>query len=79
MGCKSFALLFDDIEEELSPADKRSFTSFAEAQVHVTNLIYEHLGQPEIFLFCPTGNLSARDSVCLYVSFAIDICLIKAD
>ncbi|XP_062505490.1 protein O-GlcNAcase-like isoform X2 [Corticium candelabrum] len=60
MGCKSFALLFDDIEEELSPADKRSFTSFAEAQVHVTNLIYEHLGQPEIFLFCPTEYCSSR-------------------
>jgi protein O-GlcNAcase/histone acetyltransferase len=56
LGCRSFALLFDDIDEELSPADKESFQSFADAQVHVTNLMYDHLNQPEIFLFCPTGE-----------------------
>lgn len=56
MGCRSFALLFDDIEEQLSPADKVSFESFADAQVHVTNMMYEHLERPDVFLFCPTGT-----------------------
>jgi len=59
LGCKSFALLFDDIEAEMSKADKESFQSFAHAQVSVTNEIYEHLGQPQ-FLFCPTQYCTAR-------------------
>lgn len=32
-GCKAFALLFDDIEPDMSPADKEVFQSFAHAQV----------------------------------------------
>ena len=56
MGCKYFALLFDDIEQELSLPDKQDFDSFADAQVVITNLVYEHLGNPDLFLFCPTGE-----------------------
>ncbi|KAJ3642974.1 hypothetical protein Zmor_025718 [Zophobas morio] len=58
-GCTAFALLFDDIEPEMSEADKEVFQSFAQAQVSVTNDIYQHLGQPR-FLVCPTQYCSTR-------------------
>ncbi|XP_072293563.1 protein O-GlcNAcase isoform X2 [Eucyclogobius newberryi] len=53
-GCKSFALLFDDIDPNMCPADKEVFSSFAHAQVSITNEIYQYLGEPQTFLFCPT-------------------------
>nr|XP_019939226.1 PREDICTED: protein O-GlcNAcase-like isoform X1 [Paralichthys olivaceus] len=53
-GCRSFSLLFDDIDAEMCPADKKAFDSFAHAQVAVTNEVYQHLGEPDTFLFCPT-------------------------
>ncbi|XP_073681784.1 protein O-GlcNAcase [Garra rufa] len=53
-GCRSFALLFDDIETEMCAADKEAFGSFAEAQVSVTNEVFLHLDEPHTFLFCPT-------------------------
>ncbi|XP_043268818.1 protein O-GlcNAcase isoform X2 [Venturia canescens] len=58
-GCTAFALLFDDIEPEMSEADKEVFQSFAHAQVSVTNDIFQHLGQPT-FLLCPTQYCSTR-------------------
>ncbi|XP_053984265.1 protein O-GlcNAcase isoform X2 [Hylaeus volcanicus] len=58
-GCIAFALLFDDIEPEMSEADKEVFQSFAHAQVSVTNDIFQHLGQPK-FLLCPTQYCSTR-------------------
>ena len=54
-GCRAFALLFDDIDVDMSEADKSLFQSFAQAQVSVTNEVYQYLSQPDIFLFCPTG------------------------
>lgn len=44
-GCTAFALLFDDIEPEMSEADKEVFQSFAHAQVilvilHLTVLAF---------------------------------------
>lgn len=57
-GCKSFALLFDDIDHNMCPADKEVFSSFAHAQVSITNEIFQYLGEPETFLFCPTGKLT---------------------
>ncbi|XP_012663042.1 protein O-GlcNAcase-like isoform X2 [Otolemur garnettii] len=53
-GCRSFALLFDDIEHNMCAADQEVFGSFAHAQVHITNEIYQYLEEPETFLFCPT-------------------------
>ncbi|XP_072318937.1 protein O-GlcNAcase isoform X2 [Eucyclogobius newberryi] len=53
-GCRSFSLLFDDIETEMCPADKQAFPSFAHAQVAIANEVFQHLSQPEVFLFCPT-------------------------
>ncbi|KYM99102.1 PREDICTED: protein O-GlcNAcase [Cyphomyrmex costatus] len=58
-GCTAFALLFDDIEPEMSEADKEIFQSFAHAQVSVTNDIFQHLGQPR-FLLCPTQYCATR-------------------
>ncbi|XP_041838960.1 protein O-GlcNAcase [Melanotaenia boesemani] len=58
-GCRSFSLLFDDIETEMCLADKEAFSSFAHAQVAVTNEVYKHLQEPEIFLFCPTDYCAA--------------------
>lgn len=40
----------------MCPADKQTFSSFAHAQVAITNEVYQHLGEPETFLFCPTGT-----------------------
>lgn len=34
-GCSAFSLLFDDIEPEMSEADKEVFQSFAHAQVKI--------------------------------------------
>ncbi|XP_068448448.1 protein O-GlcNAcase [Clinocottus analis] len=58
-GCRSFSLLFDDIETDMCPADKKAFSSFAHAQVAITNAVYQHLGDPETFLFCPTDYCAA--------------------
>ncbi|ALC47423.1 Oga, partial [Drosophila busckii] len=58
-GCEAYALLFDDIESELSKADKEVFQTFANAQVSVTNEIYTHLSCPK-FLFCPTQYCASR-------------------
>lgn len=58
-GCEAFALLFDDIESEMSKSDKEIFQSFAHAQVSITNEVYNHLNFPK-FLFCPTQYCTSR-------------------
>lgn len=58
-GCDAFALLFDDIESEMSKADKEAFQTFAQAQVSVTNEVFNHLNCSR-FLFCPTQYCSTR-------------------
>lgn len=58
-GCDAYALLFDDIESELSKADKEVFQTFANAQVSVTNDVFAHLNGPK-FLFCPTQYCASR-------------------
>ncbi|CAH8555359.1 unnamed protein product [Schistosoma rodhaini] len=55
LGCRAFALLFDDIKPRLCPADREVFNSSARAHVMFANEIYNHLGCPDVFLFCPTG------------------------
>ena len=70
-GCKSFALLFDDIEIEMCEADKEIFQSFAQAQVSVTNEVYQYLNQPAKFLFCPTGNNAKSDFILFHCLFSI--------
>jgi protein O-GlcNAcase/histone acetyltransferase len=39
----------------MSQQDKDRFSSFAHAQVSVTNQLYDYLNKPNILLFCPTG------------------------
>ena len=56
MGCHSFALLFDDIDPCMCQADRDVFPSLAQAQASVANEVYQELGQPSVFLFCPTGT-----------------------
>nr|XP_047911742.1 protein O-GlcNAcase-like isoform X7 [Anser cygnoides] len=59
MGCRAFALLFDDIDPCMCRADRNVFTSLAEAQASVANEAYQELGQPSVFLFCPTEYCSS--------------------
>lgn len=51
-GCQAFAILFDDIEPEMSEADKEVFQSFAHAQV---KQIFYQIGHVLMFfiLRCP--------------------------
>lgn len=55
LGCNAFALLFDDIDPALKAPDEKKFATFAEAQVKVTNQVYQALNKPK-FMFCPTGK-----------------------
>ncbi|TRZ19147.1 hypothetical protein HGM15179_007986 [Zosterops borbonicus] len=59
MGCRSFALLFDDIDPCMCQADRDVFPSLAQAQASVANEVYQELGQPPVFLFCPTEYCSS--------------------
>ena len=53
IGCKQFAILFDDIPSKLSDNDQNIFSSFASAHAHITNRLFKHLsGLP--LIFCPT-------------------------
>ncbi|XP_030636244.1 protein O-GlcNAcase [Chanos chanos] len=54
LGCQAFAILFDDIDHSMCQADTEAFSSFAHAQVSVANEIFRFLGEPPVFLFCPT-------------------------
>ncbi|XP_062430545.1 protein O-GlcNAcase-like [Rhea pennata] len=58
-GCCSFALLFDDIDPRMCGADRDIFPSLAQAQASVANEMYRELGQPSVFLFCPTEYCSS--------------------
>lgn len=40
-GCNSFAILFDDIEPELSETDKEVFQSFAEGLVWILERLFD--------------------------------------
>jgi protein O-GlcNAcase/histone acetyltransferase len=57
LGCRDFALLFDDIPDQLAAADRARWGSFAAAQCHVTNTLFQWFREqlPDgRFLFCPT-------------------------
>jgi protein O-GlcNAcase/histone acetyltransferase len=60
LGCRSFSILFDDIDPDLCSEDAKVFPSYAHAQVSITNEIYSYLKKPEIFLFCPTEYCASR-------------------
>src|SRR2546426_1830511 len=57
LGCRDFALAFDDIQPVLSKDDSKRFDSIADAQCVVTNSFLDHLRErvPGVTLcFCPT-------------------------
>jgi protein O-GlcNAcase/histone acetyltransferase len=65
-GCEHFALLFDDIPDRMNPADRDRFGSFASAQCHVANALFQWTRDRSArarFLFCPTpycGRMAER-------------------
>ncbi len=67
LGCQAFAILFDDIDHSMCQADSEAFSSFAHAQVTVTNEIYRFLGEPPVFLFCPTGRSAKLNCIGIFV------------
>lgn len=66
LGCRDFALLFDDIPDRMRPEDRTCFPSFAEAQCDWANraLAWTRTHAPSgRWLFCPTtycGRMAER-------------------
>jgi len=61
LGCEGFALLFDDIPDDLDSAEIKQFGSLAAAQSHVTNALFRwirHQTPSARVLFCPTAYCS---------------------
>jgi protein O-GlcNAcase/histone acetyltransferase len=57
LGCRHFALLFDDIPDRMVAEDVKAFGSFASAQCQVANALFRCTRErsPDArFLFCPT-------------------------
>ncbi|MGE4181660.1 MAG: beta-N-acetylglucosaminidase domain-containing protein [Limisphaerales bacterium] len=65
IGCRHFALLFDDIPDRIEPSDLARWGSLASAQCGVTNSLFAWTRErrPDArFLFCPTpycGRMAA--------------------
>lgn len=57
-GCTAFALLFDDIEPEMSEADKEVFQSFAQAQVRTQSRNMSNCNAYLCFFFVTCRSLS---------------------
>jgi protein O-GlcNAcase/histone acetyltransferase len=66
IGCRDFALLFDDIPDRLNPEDITRWGSLAGAQVHVTHAMFNWVRDRSPagrFVFCPTpycGRMARR-------------------
>jgi len=59
LGCEGFAILWDDIEPNLSAQDAKTFASFSHAHCTISNRLYNLLDKPK-FLFCPIEYCSSR-------------------
>jgi len=59
LGCEGFAILWDDIEPELSDEDAKHFKSFSDAHCQVSNQLHAALERPPL-LFCPVEYCSSR-------------------
>ena len=68
LGCRAFALLFDDIEPEMCKQDKEVFQSFAHAQVSVTN---------EIFQVRKKGKINQNLSLGIQFEVYVELCLMN--
>jgi protein O-GlcNAcase/histone acetyltransferase len=58
LGCEDFALLFDDIPDNLDSADIKQFGSLGDAQCHVANTVFKRMrdrSPTARILFCPTA------------------------
>lgn len=53
LGVDGFAILFDDIPEQLCDEDKKKYNSFAQAQAEISNKLVENINIDNWF-FCPT-------------------------
>ncbi len=65
IGCRHFALLFDDIPDRIEPSDLARWGSLASAQCGVTNALFAWTRdrRPDArFLFCPTPYCSRMAS-----------------
>jgi protein O-GlcNAcase/histone acetyltransferase len=66
LGCRNFCLLFDDIPDQMDPADLERWGSLAAAQCGVTNELFRWTRAQaggSRFLFCPTpycGRMAER-------------------
>jgi protein O-GlcNAcase / histone acetyltransferase len=66
IGATNFALLFDDIPDQMGAEDTARFQNFASAHAHVTNEVYRFLHEyspQNRLLFCPTpycGRMASR-------------------
>uniref|UniRef100_A0A6B2FXJ4 protein O-GlcNAcase n=1 Tax=Myxobolus squamalis TaxID=59785 RepID=A0A6B2FXJ4_MYXSQ len=60
LGASGVGLFLDDIEPELLEQDAILYESFSHAHVDITNYIYDAVGRPKIFVFCPTEYCSSR-------------------
>ncbi len=68
LGCRDFALLFDDIPDRVDPADVAPWGSFAAAHAAAANALFAHVrararAPAARFLFCPTpycGRMADR-------------------
>jgi len=66
LGCRDFALLFDDIPDSMEATDRQRWASFASAQCQVTNALFRWTRERAPagrFLFCPTpycGRMAER-------------------
>ena len=54
LGCRGFAVLWDDIDTNLRPVDSSAFNSLADAHVKVCNQVYEHLKSSNSYYFDET-------------------------
>jgi len=66
LGCQHFALLFDDIPDDLDSADIKQFGSLAAAQCRIANTVFKWIrdrSPAARMLFCPTaycGRMAQR-------------------
>lgn len=60
VGVCGFGLFFDDIDPKLDERDSQLYEHYADAQADLANAVYDALGHPDIFLFCPTEYCTSR-------------------
>jgi protein O-GlcNAcase / histone acetyltransferase len=60
LGCRSFAICFDDVPPVLPAEDANTFASLADAQAHVTNRLLRPAFALQRALMCPTEYCGSR-------------------